>query len=145
MAKEEPRWVQRFDNYKKALAQLDDAVALSTSRSLSDLEQQGLVKAFEFTFELAWNMLKDYLHEQGFADIYGSKSAIRVAFREGLLENGETWMDMAQSRNVSSHTYNVDTAREIVDAILNSYSVEFRKLAATMNRQYEQSAGDTHG
>ncbi|MDR0709988.1 MAG: nucleotidyltransferase substrate binding protein, partial [Spirochaetaceae bacterium] len=129
----------------KALAQLDAAVALSKSRSLSDLEQQGLVKGFEFTFELAWNMLKDYLEEQGFVDFHGSKSAIRLAFREGLLENGETWLEMVKSRNESSHTYNVDTAHEIVDAILNSYSIEFGKLAATMNRYCEQHIGDRHG
>jgi nucleotidyltransferase substrate binding protein (TIGR01987 family) len=136
------RWIQRFDNYQKALAQLDAAVALSHSRSLSDLERQGLVKGFEFTFELAWNMLKDYLEEQGFTDFHGSKNTIRIAFREGLLENGETWMNMVRSRNESSHTYNVDTANEIVDAILNSYSIEFRKLTATMNRYCEQRSGD---
>jgi nucleotidyltransferase substrate binding protein (TIGR01987 family) len=103
------------------------------------------VKGFEFTFELAWNMLKDYLEEQGFTDLHGSKNAIRVAFREGLLENGETWMDMARSRNESSHTYNVATANEIVNAILNSYTAEFRKLAATMNRYYEQHIGNNNG
>ena len=145
MADGDVRWIQRFDNYKKALAQLDAAVALSASRSLSDLEQQGLVKGFEFTFELAWNMLKDYLEEQGFIDVHGSKNAIRIAFREGLLENGETWMDMVRSRNESSHTYNVDTAKEIVNAILNSYSVEFRKLAAAMDRYYEQHIGNKDG
>jgi nucleotidyltransferase substrate binding protein (TIGR01987 family) len=139
------RWIQRFDNYKKALAQLDAAVALSVSRGLSDLERQGLVKGFEFTFELAWNMLKDYLEEQGFTDFHGSKNTIRIAFREGLLENGEIWMDMVKSQNESSHTYNIETANEIVTAILNSYIVEFRKLTATMNRYCEPLPGDGNG
>jgi nucleotidyltransferase substrate binding protein (TIGR01987 family) len=90
-------------------------------------------------------MLKDYLEDQGFTDVHGSKSAIRTAFREGLLENGEAWMAMVSSRNESSHTYNVETAREIVAAILNSYSAEFGKLTATMARYYEQQIGDGNG
>jgi nucleotidyltransferase substrate binding protein (TIGR01987 family) len=145
MANADIRWIQRLDNYRKALAQLDAAVALSKSRDLTELEQQGLIQGFEFTFELAWNMLKDYLEDQGFTDVHGSKSAIRTAFREGLLENGEAWMDMVSSRNEFSHTYNIETAREIVAAILNSYSAEFGKLAATMTRHYERQIGAGNG
>nr|VFJ56069.1 MAG: nucleotidyltransferase substrate binding protein, HI0074 family [Candidatus Kentron sp. DK] len=71
------RWRQRFDNYRQALARLRDAVALRQQRPLSDLEQQGLIKAFEFTHELAWNVMKDYFEYQGNTRITGSRDAIR--------------------------------------------------------------------
>jgi nucleotidyltransferase substrate binding protein (TIGR01987 family) len=112
------RWQQRFQNYQLALTRLSAAVALSQQRPLSDLERQGLVQAFEFTHELAWNVLKDYLEEQGVMEIIGSKTVSRAAFRSGLIEDGEAWMEMIKARNLSSHTYQEEIAENIVKAIL---------------------------
>lgn len=95
------RWEQRFSNYQKALAQL---LKYTEKETLSEMERQGLIKAFEFTYELAWNTLRDYLLYQGITDIVGSRDTIRTAFRENLIENGEEWMNMLQSRNRTSHT-----------------------------------------
>jgi nucleotidyltransferase substrate binding protein (TIGR01987 family) len=131
---EDIRWSQRYDNYQKALVVLERTVSLAEERPLSEVEQQGLIKGFEFTFELAWNVLKDFLEEKGFQDFHGSKDTVRIAFREGLLDNGEVWMNMITSRNAVSHTYNVETAGEIAGAILNTYISEFRKLFQTMGR-----------
>lgn len=122
------RWKQRFQNYTHALATLRRGVALSTERPLSELEQQGLIQGFEFTHELAWNVLKDYLEEQGFIDIIGSKNATREAFKNALIQDGETWMDMIRSRNLSSHTYNTDTAEAIVRDILLRYFPAFAAM-----------------
>src|SRR6266568_7546293 len=105
---EDIRWKQRFDNYKRALRQLTLAIRLTEQRPLSDLEQQGLVQAFEFTHELAWNVLKDYLEEQGYVGLIGSKNATREAFGNGLLEDGDAWMDMIKARNLTSHTYKTE-------------------------------------
>jgi nucleotidyltransferase substrate binding protein (TIGR01987 family) len=121
MNKKDVRWRQRFQNYQQALARLNEAVALSRQRALSDLEQQGLVQAFEFTHELAWNVLKDYLEEQGYAGIIGSKNATREAFKNGLLEDGESWMDMIKARNLTSHTYHTKIAEDIVKDILGRF------------------------
>ena len=85
------RWVQRLENYTQAFAQLNLAVALSKQRSLSDLEKQGLIQAFEFTHELAWNVIKDYFTYQGNPNITGSRDAVREAFNKGLIEDGEGW------------------------------------------------------
>jgi nucleotidyltransferase substrate binding protein (TIGR01987 family) len=112
------RWIQRLQNYRKALSRLTAAVALAHQRPLSDLEQQGLVQAFEFTHELAWNVLKDYLEEQGFVGLIGSKNASREAFKAGLLADGEAWMDMIKARHASSHTYKTEVADEITQDIL---------------------------
>jgi nucleotidyltransferase substrate binding protein (TIGR01987 family) len=128
------RWVQRLDNYKKALKNIENAEQLLKTRPLSDLEKQGLVQAFEFTHELAWNMLKDYLGSKGFKDIHGSVDSTRLAFREGCIKNGEIWMEMIKSRNLSSHTYNEATANEIAAKITNLYLKEFQVLRDTMQK-----------
>jgi len=88
------RWIQRFHNFSKALTQLAEAVDLAGQRDLSKLERRGIIQAFEFTHELAWNTLKDFLENRGAQNIYGSKDATREAFKAGLIENGETWMDI---------------------------------------------------
>ena len=95
---EDIRWKQRFDNYVKALQTLSDAVELAQKRALSMLEEQGVIQSFEFTHELAWNVLKDYLEYQGVRDIIGSRGAVREAFKNGLIEDGETWMTMIRDR-----------------------------------------------
>jgi len=115
------RWIQRFNNYQKALIQLQDAVDLANERPLSKLEKQGLIQSFEYTHELAWNVMKDYFEYQGNSNIRGSRDAIREAFRRGLVEEGQVWMDTIKSRNKSSHTYNEEVAEKIVKEILTIY------------------------
>ena len=108
------RWQQRFKNYQKALARLRKFISKG---ELSELEEQGLIKAFEYTYELAWTTLKDFLEYQGHAGIYGSRDAIRKAFELNLVHDGQGWMDMLESRNKTSHTYNEEIAREICQFI----------------------------
>jgi nucleotidyltransferase substrate binding protein (TIGR01987 family) len=115
------RWKQRLENYKKALSQLQNAVNLGKRRPLSELEEQGLIQAFEFTHELAWNVMRDYFYYQGDNSITGSRDAIREAFHVGIIEDGDSWMEMIKSRNKTSHTYNNEIASEIVSKILNVY------------------------
>ena len=108
---------------------MGDAVELATERDLSDLEQQGLIQAFEFTHELAWNTLKDFLVYQGVEhSIIGSRDATRLAFENQLIKNSEAWMEMIKSRNKTSHTYNEETADEIATLIIESYYAEFEQL-----------------
>ena len=121
MKNQDIRWLQRFQNYQQALSRLTEAVALSKQRALSELEEQGLIQAFEFTHELAWNVLKDYLEAQGFVELIGSKNATRQAFKHGLLEDGEAWMDMIKARNLTSHTYQVNIAADIVKDTLGRF------------------------
>ena len=115
------RWKQRFQNYQKAFATVKNAVELATTRELSDLEKQGVIQGFEFTFELAWNVMKDYLEEQGITDIIGSKNAVRHAFNKGLIEDGDIWMEMIKGRNVSSHSYDEETAEKLFTLILKTF------------------------
>ncbi|CZG72860.1 TPA: nucleotidyltransferase [Legionella pneumophila] len=126
------RWQQRLNNYASALQQLSLAVNLAQTRPLSDLEKQGLIQTFEFTHELAWNVMKDYFFFQGNSAITGSRDATRESFNKGLIKEGEIWMEMIKSRNQTSHTYNQSVADEIVKNIINSYHTSFQAFLEKM-------------
>jgi nucleotidyltransferase substrate binding protein (TIGR01987 family) len=132
MSDQDIRWKQRYKHFKQAFSQLEKAVQLARQRPLSELEEQGLIHSFEYTHELAWNVLKDFLEEQGLKNLYASKDSTREAFKRGLIQNGEVWMDMIKSRNLSSHTYNQNIAREIAEKIIENYVPEFTRLIETM-------------
>lgn len=132
MSRRDMRWIQRAKHFDKAFSLLEEAVELARQRPLSKLEAQGLIQGFEYTHELAWNTLKDFLEDRGVQALYGSRDTTRAAFRTGLIENGETWMEMIQSRNLTSHTYNEATADQVVGAILDSYFTAFQALRTTL-------------
>lgn len=133
------RWVQRLDNFIRALAQLRYGVELLQERKLSILEEQGIIQVFEYNHELAWNLLKDYLSEYGgLVDLIGSRDTTREAFKRGLIEKGELWMSMIKSRDLSSHTYNEDTAKGLLN-IIPEYFVEFEKLVAKFTKLREEN------
>jgi nucleotidyltransferase substrate binding protein (TIGR01987 family) len=129
MSKQDIRWIQRLHHYSKALAQLARFIEKG---ALNELEQQGLIQAFEYTYELAWNTIKDYFENQGETGIHGSRDAFRLAFRRGLIENGKVWMDMIKSRMLTTHTYNEDVADEVVRDITQKYFDAFVTLEKTL-------------
>ena len=128
MTSHDIRWRQRSSNYRRALARLGEAVELSGQRPLSDLERQGLIQAFEFTHELSWKTLKDFLASRGIEELYGSRDTTREAFAQGLITDGEAWMEMIRHRNLSTHTYDEATVQEIVTAVVSRYIVAFQEL-----------------
>jgi nucleotidyltransferase substrate binding protein (TIGR01987 family) len=129
MSEQDIRWLQRLSNYRRALAQLKKFI---DKGNLNELEQQGLIKAFEFTHELAWNAMKDYFHYQGNGGINGSRDVTREAFQYDLIGDGEIWMGMIKSRNQSAHTYNKETADEIANLILDRYFALFTQFERKM-------------
>ena len=132
---------KRFDNFKKARYSLSKAVELSETRSLSELEQQGLIKAFEYTYELAWNVMKDFYGFQGGSEkIQGSRDAIRMASQSGLIENGKVWMEMVESRIETVHGYDQTTAEYIVGQIIKQYHVLFQKFEMEMQNRLKNAA-----
>lgn len=118
---------------------LRQAVELAEQRDLTELEKQGLIQGFEFTHELSWNVLKDYLEEQGVIGIIGSKNATREAFRNGLISEGQSWMDMIKARNLTSHTYNTDIAEEIANNILTRFYPAFVEMEQRFSRLHDQA------
>ncbi|MDA3923270.1 MAG: nucleotidyltransferase substrate binding protein [Kiritimatiellae bacterium] len=130
------RWVQRFSNYNLALENLLSAVELDKKRELSDLEKQGLIQAFEFTHELAWNTLRDFLKHFGYTEqLYGSRDATQAAVKANLIEDGMVWMDMIKSRNLSVHAYNRKQISTIYNKIITDYASEFKNLQSTLKRE----------
>ncbi|HUT56027.1 MAG TPA: nucleotidyltransferase substrate binding protein [bacterium] len=122
------RWKQRFNNFLKAFQSLAEAVDLAGQRELTDLEQQGLIQSFEFTHELAWNVLKDYLEDQGITGLVGSKDAARQAFKNGLIEQGDDWMKMIEARNRTSHTYDPNVADAVAADIIHRFYPAFKSM-----------------
>ena len=125
------RWKQRFANFQKAFGQLTEFIEKG---ELNKFEQQGLMHCFENTYELSWNVLKDYLEADGNFRITGSRTAIMEAFKVGLIADGEGWMEMFKDRNKTSHTYNEDTANEIIDHI---YTLSY-PLFVSLQTTFEQ-------
>ena len=134
---EDIRWKQRFSNYKKALSQLTKFI---NKGDLNELEKQGLIQAFEYTHELAWNLLKDYLQDQGVQNITGSKDSVRAAFKVGLIEDGESWMDMIKDRNQTVHTYNEATA----EAIITNIETRFFALFVALGEKMQELSDDAN-
>ena len=129
MQNQDMRWEQRFKNYQKALRQLERFLK---ETDLNDMEEQGLIQAFEYTYELAWNTIKDYLIYQGITDVIGSRDAFRIAYNRGLILEGSIWMSMIESRIKSSHTYNEEIAKEILKEIREQYFKLFIQLEAKL-------------
>jgi nucleotidyltransferase substrate binding protein (TIGR01987 family) len=134
------RWEQRFSNFIKAIDKLQQSVEYiqhniikednftdddNLGFVLNEMIKEGLIQRFEYTHELAWNVMKDYAEYQGNPNIGGSRDATREAFKLRLVLNGEIWMDMIGSRNKTSHTYNEDIANEIYVKILKEYYPAF--------------------
>jgi len=137
--KEDIRWIQRFSNLKKALSNLDEAVKLSVERELTKLEKQGLIQSFEYTHELAGSTIRDFYRSKGEVDIQGSRDAFRLAFERGLIEDGQVFMNMIKSRQLSSHTYNEETADDIYQDIVNHYFCAFQELVERLQQeQYKE-------
>jgi nucleotidyltransferase substrate binding protein (TIGR01987 family) len=127
------RWKQRFKNYQNAFAQLSKFIQ---KEDLNELEEQGLIQSFEYNHELAWKTLADFIKNSGNNEIYGSKDATREAFNLGLISDGDIWMDMIVSRNMTSHTYNEDVTKKIINKIKNDY---YQKLQELENKLLELS------
>jgi len=138
MSQKDIRWEQRFSNYEKALEKLhqavekiktdfklDDKGKIDDDEFLDDIIKEGLIQRFEYTHELAWNVMKDFLGEIGEVKMFGSKDATKEAFAAELIQDGEIWMDMVLSRNKTSHTYNEETADEIFLKIMHQYHPAF--------------------
>jgi nucleotidyltransferase substrate binding protein (TIGR01987 family) len=130
------RWLQRFSNYRKALAKLRQAVEIVSEKmdfgdEVDELLQEGLIQRFEYTHELAWKVMKDYAEYQGYTDIRGSRDAIRKALAINMIDNAR-WMESIEDRNQTSHNYDDDTATLIYEKIVEVYFSLFCQFENTM-------------
>lgn len=151
------RWEQRFSNYNKALTKLTQAIEYIKQNFMDEDEpiddsdigfvldemiKEGLIQRFEYTHELAWNVMKDYAVYQGNSTVGGSRDATREAFQMQLISDGKIWMDMIGSRNKTSHTYNESTAGEIFGKILHEYYPAFLEFQKNMEEKRSRDQGN---
>jgi nucleotidyltransferase substrate binding protein (TIGR01987 family) len=132
MEAEDIRWQQRFSNLRKAFGQLERFVS---EKDLNEMEKQGLIKAFEYTFELAWKTMQDLFKDKGYTGIVGPRPVIEQAFQDGYIADGKGWMNMQISRNLTSHTYDEATANEIIASIRSSYVSLIRELIENLKAE----------
>ena len=135
MPEEEIRWHYRFQNFSRAFGRLQDALK-EGAQALNELEQEGVIQRFEYTFELAWNTLKDRLEHDGIVlSPVTPRAVIRRAFQAKLISEGERWIDMLGDRNRMSHTYDSDTFDAIIKAIDEAYLDRLDELHGRLSRE----------
>lgn len=127
MSIEDIRWQQRFENFQNAFRSLKKGVQIAKERKLNELEEQGLIQAFEFTFELAWKTIKDYL-EYNQVDVKFPRDVIKRGFQYEIIDKGDTWMDMLQKRNLMAHTYDEKLAKIAIELITTNYYAQLKLL-----------------
>jgi nucleotidyltransferase substrate binding protein (TIGR01987 family) len=130
------RWKQRFYNYSKVIKHLENALAIENT---DILQKAGIVQFFEMSFELAWNLTKDYLEEQGFSDVKTPRSALKKAFEVGIIENGHIWMELLQERNLSAHTYDEQKANDLDSLIRNKYFPVLKDLFNSFHIKFNEA------
>ncbi len=119
------RWKQRFQNFEKAFAQLKSAV--TQLENLSDLEKEGMIQRFEYTFELAWKTLKDYLEEKN-VDAKFPREVIKQSFKYEIINKGDIWLEMLEQRNLMAHTYEEKIFKNVVNKISQEYFAEISQV-----------------
>ena len=139
MIDKKTRWQQRFENFDKAYLRFAEAIkdGLGHINGLSDLEKTGVVKHFEFTFQLAKDVLSDYLQENG-NTAYSSKQLIRQAYRSGCLRDGEVWIEALTFRNKAAHVYSNDILQDVLRFACNKFFPVLRDMHSYFKREYDE-------
>ncbi|MEJ6949642.1 nucleotidyltransferase substrate binding protein [Natronospora cellulosivora (SeqCode)] len=129
---EKDRLKEKYLDFKNAYQRLDEALAIQDQ---TDIVIDGTIQRFEFTFELSWKLMKYYLEYQGFQDVKSPRATIRTAFQEGLIIDGEAWIDLMVDRNKTSHLYDEKEARKIFKKIQDSHIKRFEELLARLKNE----------
>lgn len=132
MEERKPKWHERLAIYKNAIDRLAEVIALSKQHPLNQFERDSLIKRFEFSYEMAWKLMMSYEKENGIVEVLGSKDVIRQAFKLSIINNGETWLEMVDARNKTSHLYDEEMATDVVDEIIYTYYPLLTELRDTM-------------
>lgn len=126
------RWKQRFQNFESTLKHLKEALDI---KDPDIIQRAGMIQFFKMSFELCWNMMKDYLEEQGFTDVKSPRESIKKAFETGLITDGHGWLKMMEDRNLTSHAYEEETAKEIEKVIRNNHYKLLKELQSEFTQK----------
>lgn len=131
------RFEYRFDNFQQAFKRLEEAIDRVKDSSRDDLLIAGLIQTYEFTLELGWKTMKDFLYEKGF-DLHGSKDAMKQAFQEGFIKDGRMWMQAIDDRNITAHTYDSKVADDVLKKIRKDYFPLMKELYLFFKNECEK-------
>lgn len=115
------RWNEKLNDLGKALLRLSEAIEESKSNPVSSTLKDGVIQRFEFCYEICWKLMKYFLENEGIQEAKSPKSTFREAFKIGIIEDGEAWIDMLNDRNLTSHVYDQEVAFEIYEKIILKY------------------------
>ena len=135
MQSKDIRWQQRFQNFERALRSLEEALAIAQP---DVVHRAGLIQFFEITFELAWKLLKDYLEAQGFVEVKSPRAVLKQAFEVELIAEGHQWLQGLQDRNLTTHTYNEETAVLVENLVRQTYYPLLSQLHQTFSQLSEE-------
>ena len=134
MEEKQPKWIERLEVFRNAIARLNEVIEISKQRSLNQFERDSLIKRFEFSYEMAWKLMMSYEKDNGVIGILGSKDVVRQAFSMSLIDNGEAWLEMIDDRNKTSYLYDEEMAIDVIDAITHTYFPLFQELLLKMEQ-----------
>lgn len=133
-----PRWHLRYDNFKRAMGRFDEAILGLRSGNQSLLESEGTIQRFEYTLELAWKTMRDWLGSSGVAvDVASAPNVFRAAFSSGLIDDGDSWVRGMRDRNELSHEYREASFQRVLAAIDATYYPLFKLLEARLQAEYD--------
>ena len=128
---ETPRWQQRFQNFHKSYEALKRTMAI---KNPSEAERGGMIQFFEVTFELSWKLLKDYLEENGYSP-KSPKETLKQAHQAEIIQDGRTWLEALENRNLTTHIYDEEVVKEVIKSINNSYFALIESLHAFFSKK----------
>lgn len=131
-----PRWKQRFQNFEKALEKLRYAVTAHQDEPDNQLYEMALIQAFEFTYELGWKTVKDFLKNEGLNNISLPREVIKQGFHHHVIEDGQGWIEMMEDRNLMSHTYDEAKAQIAVSRITRHYLTALEQVYTYLHQRW---------
>ena len=132
------RWKQRFDNFAKAYLSLVESKEALESEPDNDFIQDSLIQRYGYTMELAWKTMKDYLENEGFMDVTSPKKAVRKAFQERIIQDGSAWIAALDDRNKTSHAYDEQMAKDVIQSITEQHIPIFRDFYLYMKKETDE-------
>ena len=132
------RWKQRFNNFEKAYLSLIDSQEALENDPGNDFIQDSLIQRYKYTLELAWKTMKDYLENEGFMDVTSPKKAVRKAFQERIIQDGDGWIRALDDRNKTSHAYDENMAKEVIESITEQHIPIFRDFYLYMKKEADE-------
>ena len=132
------RWKQRFQNLEKAYLKFQHALQAQAKEPQNELYQMALVQAFEFTFELGWKTVKDFLVYSGVKGVSLPRDVIKQGFHFQVIEDGQLWIDMMQDKNLMAHTYSEENAQKALAKITGQYSDGIRQVYTYLKDRWKE-------